>query len=67
MGETTWEKYLKVKKQKRKEKRSKVKEIQLEAGEEKGEDDSVGFDDPFFQHDITTATAVSRGNSSCPG
>ena len=66
MGETTWEKYLKVKKQKRKEKKSKVKETQLEA-EEKGEDDGVGFDDPFFQHDITTATAVSSGNSSYPG
>ena len=64
MGETTWEKYLKVKKWKRKEKKSKVKEA--EAGE-KEEDDSVGFDDPFFQHDITTATAVSSGNSSCPG
>ena len=65
MGETTWEKYLKEKKQKRKEKKSKVKETQLEEGEEKGED-NVGFDDPFFQHDITTATAVSSGNSSCP-
>lgn len=30
-----------------------------------GEDD-VGFDDSFFQHDITTATAVSGRNSSCP-
>ena len=57
------------KEQRRKEKRSKVKETRPELeeseGEEKeGEDNSsVGFDDPFFQHDITTATAVSSGNS----
>ena len=65
MGETTWEKYLKEKKQ---GKRSKVKETGAAAGGRgvgEGEDD-VGFDDPFFQHDITTATAVSGRNSSCP-
>lgn len=62
---TTWEKYLKEKKQRRKEKRSKVKETWPEEGEGKEEDDDdVGFDDPFFQHDITTATAVSSGEST---
>ena len=62
---TTWEKYLKEKKQRRKEKRSKVKETRPEEGEGKEEDDDdVGFDDPFFQHDITTATAVSSGEST---
>ena len=62
---TTWEKYLKERKRKKKEKRSKVKEIQPEEGDEKEEDDdNVGFDDPFFQHDITTATAVSNGEST---
>ena len=63
---TTWEKYLKEKKQRRKEKRSKVKlETRPEEGEGKDEDDDdVGFDDPFFQHDITTATAVSSGEST---
>ena len=35
-------------------------------GEEKGEDDNVGFDDPFFQHNITTATAVSTEKSGYP-
>ena len=67
-GETTWEKYLKEKKQKRKGKRSKVKETEGAAGGEgvgEGEND-VGFDDPFFQHDVTTATAVSNRNSSYP-
>ena len=34
MGETTWEKYLKEKKQNRKEKRSKVKETGPEGGQE---------------------------------
>ena len=62
VDETTWQKYLKEKKQRRKEKKSKVKETESE--EKEGEDNnSVGFDDPFFQHDITTATAVSSGNS----
>ena len=69
VDETTWQKYLKEKKQRRKEKRSKVKETWLElekseVEEKEGEENSsVGFDDPFFQHDITTATAVSSGNS----
>ena len=65
---TPWEKYLKVKKQSRKEKRSKVKETPLKDGEERGGDDIIGFDDPFFQHDVTTATAVSlsSGNGSYP-
>ena len=69
VDETTWQKYLKEKKQRRKEKRSKVKETRLELEEGEGEkkegedNSSVGFDDPFFQHDITTATAVSSGNS----
>ena len=63
---TTWEKYLKERKRKKKEKRSKVKETRSEEGEwkEEEEDDDVGFDDPFFQHDITTATAVSNGEST---
>ena len=71
MGETTWEKYLKEKKQNKKEKRSKVKETGPEGaaaggrGVGEGEND-VRFDDSFFQHDITTATAVSGRNSSCP-
>ena len=57
---TPWEKREKKgKKQWRKEKRSKVKETLLKEGEERGGDDIMGFDDPFFQHDITTATAVS--------
>ena len=65
MERTTWEKYLKEKKQRRKEKRSKVKETRPEEEEGKEEDDdNVGFDDPFFQHDITTATAVSSGEST---
>ena len=34
MGETTWEKYLKEKKQNKKEKRSKVKETGPEGGQE---------------------------------
>ena len=61
VDETTWQKYLKEKKQRRKEKKSKVKETESEEKEE--DDSSMGFDDPFFQHDITTATAVSSGNS----
>ena len=62
---TTWEKYLKERKRKKKEKRSKVKEIQPEEGEGKEDDNGdVGFDDPFFQHDITMATAVSNGEST---
>ena len=61
---TTWEKYLKERKRKKKEKRSKVKETQPEEGEGEEEDDDVGFDDSFFQHDITTATAVSNREST---
>ena len=62
---TTWEQYLKERKRKKKEKRSKIKEIQLEEGEGKEDDNGdVGFDDPFFQHDITMATAVSNGEST---
>ena len=60
---TTWEKYLKERKRKKKEKRSKVKETRPEEGEGKEEDnDNVGFDDLFFQHDITTVTVVSSGD-----
>ena len=60
---TTWEKYLKERKRKKKEKRSKIKETRPEEGEGKEEDDDdVGFDDPFFQHNITTA--VSNGEST---
>jgi hypothetical protein len=44
---TTWEKYLK-------EERSKVKKTRPEEREEKEENDDVGFDDSFFQHDVTT-------------
>ena len=63
---TTWEKYLKERKRKKKEKRSKVKETQPEEreGKEEDDDDDVGFDDPFFQHDITTATVVSNREST---
>ena len=60
MDETIWEKYLKEKRQRKKEKRSKMKEegphCEGAVGKEK---EGAGFDEPFFQHDITTATAVS--------
>ena len=60
MDETTWEKYLREKKKRKKEKRSKMKEegpgCEGTGGKEK---EAVGFDEPFFHHDITTSTAVS--------
>ena len=60
--ETTWEKYIEEKRRRKKEKRSKVQEAsghEGTAGGSGGEEGEVGFDDPFFQHDVTTATAVS--------
>ena len=39
----------------------------MAGGEGVGEgENDVGFDDLFFQHDVTTATAVSDRNGSCP-
>ena len=58
MDETTWEKYLREKRKRKKDKRSKIKEEGLEGAGGKEREDT-GFDEPFFQHDITTATAVS--------
>lgn len=63
--ESPWEKYLMKKKEKRKaaklarmKKLDKKDEEDDEEKKEGGEGDS-GFDDPFFQHDVTTATVVS--------
>jgi len=62
--ESAWEKYLKKRKEKRKEARlarRKKEHQELEEGEEKeGVTGDGGFDDPFFQHDVTTATVVSQ-------
>ena len=68
VDETTWEKYLKQKRQKKKEKN--VAKMKEPVGHERtdtvseGKKEDAGFDDPFFQHDVTTATAVSE-TSAC--
>ena len=66
-NETTWERYIKEKRQRKKEKKSKVKGAAAASGEgeEEEEEEGDGFDDPFFQHDVTTATAVSGRDCTC--
>lgn len=54
-GLTTWERYLKEKKRKKKK---EIKETDDDGGHLAPED-NLGFDDPFFQHDVTKTTAVS--------
>ena len=59
-GLTPWEKYLQQKKERRKEvKRKKDRKQPEERAEEELEEGESGFDDPFFRHSVTTATAVS--------
>lgn len=61
--ESPWETFLKKRKEKRKEAKKRrigTTEDEEEGEREGGEGDS-GFDDPFFQHSVTTATAVSVG------
>lgn len=58
-GLTPWEKYLQEKKERRKEaKREKVRNLG-EGTEVEGKTAESGFDDQFFHHSVTTATAVS--------
>lgn len=62
-GLTPWEKYLQEKKERRKEAKRKKARKQEESGEGKTAESS--FDDPFFHHSVTTATAVSELSYSC--
>lgn len=62
--ESAWEKYLKKKKEKKKAARlARRKKINQKKDEDDDDDKErvagdSGFDDPFFQHDVTTATVV---------
>ena len=62
-GLTPWQQYLEEKKRRRKEsKRRKTHPKDPEVAESQGSDGQavdIGFDDPFFQHGVTMATAVS--------
>ena len=64
-GLTPWEQYLQKKKERRKEMKKKRagKEVAGKGDQKSPDIVSKGFDDPFFQHSVTTATAVSI--SSC--
>ncbi len=64
-GLTPWEQYL----QEKKERRKAAKQNRLQGGKKAPDEGSAqgegkptgsqGFDDPFFDHSVTTATAVS--------
>ena len=56
-GLSVWEKYLREKKKKKKV------EVKTTSDNDQGVGEELGFDDPFFQHDVTKSTAVScHGN-----
>ena len=60
-GLSPWEQYLQRKKEKRKAaKQQRLKKAPDGVGEGEGQTaGGEGFDDPFFHHSVTTATAVS--------
>ncbi len=63
-GLTPWEQYLQEKKERRKKKKAGEKAVEKGGAGAKSVESS--FDDPFFQHSVTMATAVSgRGGARC--